>query len=61
MEILDIILTDDVLDKIIWKHNISELELRQVINNQPNIRFMEKGKVKGENLYVALGTTDAGR
>ena len=61
MEILDIILTDDVLDKIIWKHNISELELRQVINNQPSIRFMEKGKVKGENLYVALGTTDAGR
>jgi len=31
MEILDIILTDDVLDKIIWRHNISELELRQVI------------------------------
>jgi len=61
MEILDIILTDDVLDKIIWKHNISELELRQVINNQPSIRFMEKGKVKGENLYVGLGTTDAGR
>jgi uncharacterized DUF497 family protein len=61
MEILDIILIDDVLDKIIWKHNISELELRQVINNQPNIRFMEKGKVKGENLYVALGKTDAGR
>lgn len=61
MEILDIILTDDVLDKIIWKHNISELEMRQVINNQPNIRFIEKGKVRGENLYVGLGTTDAGR
>jgi uncharacterized DUF497 family protein len=61
MEILDVILTNDVLDKIIWKHHVSELELRQVMNNQPSIRFMEKGKVKGENLYVGLGTTDAGR
>ena len=61
MEIVDILLGNEVLDKIIWKHNVSELELRQVFNNQPSIRFMEKGKVKGENLYVALGKTDAGR
>jgi len=61
MEIVDILLRNQVLDKIIWKHNISEFELRQVFNNQPSIRFMEKGKVKGENLYVALGKTDAGR
>ena len=45
----------------IWEHNISELELRQIMNNQQKIRFMEKGKVKGKNLYVGLGTTDAGR
>ena len=61
MEITDIVLRSQVLDKIIWKHNISELELRQVFNNQPSIRFMEKGKVKGENLYVGLGRTDSGR
>ncbi len=61
MEIVDILLRNQVLDKIIWKHNISEFELRQVFSNQPNIRFMEKGKVKGENLYVALGKTDVGR
>ena len=40
---------------------LTEFELRQVMNNQPSIRFMEKGKVKGENLYVGLGATDAGR
>ena len=32
-----------------------------MFNNQPKIRFIEKGKVKGEHLYVASGRTDAGR
>jgi len=35
--------------------------LRQVFNNEPKIRRIEKGKIKGEDLYVALGRTDAGR
>ena len=61
MKIIDILLKDDVIDKLIWKHNISELEVRQVFNNQPNIRFIEKGKIKGEHLYVASGRTEAGR
>ncbi|MGA2318605.1 MAG: BrnT family toxin [Thermodesulfobacteriota bacterium] len=61
LEIIDLLLKDQVIDKLIWKHNISEVELRQVFNNQPNIRFIEKGKIKGEHLYVASGRTDAGR
>jgi uncharacterized DUF497 family protein len=61
MEIVDIMLRNDVLDKLIWKHNISEHELRQVFNNDPKIRFIERGKVSGEHLYVASGKSDAGR
>jgi len=61
VQIIDLLLNDNVIDKLIWKHNISELEVRQLFNNQPNIGFIEKGKVKGENLYVASGRTDAGR
>ena len=61
MQIADIILKDYVVDKLIWKHNITELEVRQVFNNQPRTRRLEKGKVKDEHLYVALGRTDAGR
>ena len=61
VKIIDLLLRDYVIDKLIWKHNISELEVRQVFNNQPNIRFIEKGKIKGEHLYVASGRTDAGR
>jgi hypothetical protein len=51
VKIIDLLLRDHVIDKLIWKHNISELEVRQVFNNQPDIRFIEKGKIKGEHLY----------
>lgn len=61
MQIADIILKDYVLDKLIWKHNVTELDVRQVFNNKPRIIRMEKGNVKDEHLYVALGRTDAGR
>ena len=61
MRIKDLLLKSYVIDKLAWKHNISELELRQVFNNEPKIRRIEKGKIKGEDLYVAFGRTDAGR
>jgi len=61
MQIKDLLLREYVIDKLAWKHNISELELRQVFNNKPKIRRMERGKIKGEDLYAALGRTDAGR
>jgi hypothetical protein len=38
LEIIDLLLKDQVIDKLIWKHNISEVELRQVFNNQPNMK-----------------------
>jgi uncharacterized DUF497 family protein len=32
-----------------------------VFLDKPRYRFIEKGRYKGEHLYLALGTTDAGR
>ena len=61
MRIKDLLLGSYVIDKLAWKHNISELELRQVFNNEPKTRRIEKEKIRGEDLYVALGRTDAGR
>lgn len=60
MRIRDIIITPYVIDKLIWKHHVSEEEVRQVLRNRPKIRFWEKGHLEGENLYLALGQTDAG-
>jgi len=61
LEIIDLIITPEILDKLIWKHNVTESEVRQVFLGKPRYRFIEKGGYKGEHLYLALGTTDAGR
>lgn len=61
MEIIDLIIIPEILDKLIWKHNVTEKEVRQVFLNEPRYRFIEKGRYKGEHLYIALGTTDSGR
>ena len=61
MEIIDLIIIPEILDKLIWKHNVTETEVRQVFLNGPRYRFIEKGRYRDEHLYLALGTTDSGR
>lgn len=61
MEIDDLIITTEILDKLIWKHNVTELEIRQVFLDMPRYRFIERGRYRGEHLYLALGVTDSGR
>ena len=34
---------------------------REILNNQPHFRFIEKGHRLGENVYTAMGQTDSGR
>ncbi|MEK7250882.1 MAG: BrnT family toxin, partial [Bacteroidota bacterium] len=43
------------------RFSIVEAEVRQVFRNKPRIRKVEKGDVKNEDLYSALGQTDSGR
>ena len=61
MQIDDLIIPFEILDKLIWKHSVSESEVRQIFHDAPRYRFMEAGKYMGEHLYLALGTTESGR
>jgi uncharacterized DUF497 family protein len=49
------------LAKIEVKHNVKEHEVREVFANKPHFRYIERGKVVGEDMYAALGQTNAGR
>jgi uncharacterized DUF497 family protein len=51
----------DVVDKLAVKHHVETYEVEQVLDNKPKIRFVEKGHRKGEDVYLALGKTEAGR
>jgi hypothetical protein len=51
---------DRFVDKIIRKHNAYPDEVEEVLSSEPTIRKVEKGDVKGENLYIAFGKTNGG-
>ena len=61
MKITECLWIDKFVDKIIGKHNVFPEEIEEVLSNQPLILKLEKGNVKGEDLYIAFGKTDGGR
>ena len=61
MKIAGLIWLRNIVDKLAWKHNVTTDEVEEVFNLSPRYRFIEPGNVDGENLYAALGRTDAGR
>lgn len=61
MKIEGIIWLRNIVDKIAFKHKVKTEEVEEVLNNNPKFRFVEKGEQKGEDVYMALGQTDAGR
>jgi len=56
-----IICPDYIEDKLEAKHSVVMQEVRQVLVAKPRIRFVEKGHVRGEDVYSAFGQTYAGR
>jgi uncharacterized DUF497 family protein len=61
LNIYYILWKEEIIEKLHVKHNIVTDEVEEVLFGKPLIRFWEKGKVAGDNLYIAYGQTDAGR
>lgn len=61
MKVAGIIWLRDVVDKLAWKHAVTTDEVEEVFNHTPHYRFVERGDVEGEDLYAALGQTEADR
>lgn len=61
MRIKDLIWLEEIVEKLWVKHHVDVVEVREVLEGRPRFRFVEKGHRRGENLYAALGRTDAGR
>ncbi|TAK01723.1 BrnT family toxin [bacterium] len=61
MKIEGIIWLRDVVDKLATKHHVEPDEVEEVLNGRPKFRFVEKGERKGEDVYMALGRSQAGR
>lgn len=61
MHIGDIIWLPDVIDKLAWKHGVVPEEVDEVLFGRPYYRKVQKGHIPGEDVYSALGQTEAGR
>jgi len=61
VEIQDIIWIDVFIEKIWKKHHVTIKEVEDVLDASPMIRYIEKGDVKGEDIYAAMGQTENGR
>lgn len=61
MRITHVIWLRDIVEKLDWKHSISTDEVEEALRNRPRFRFMERGHVRGEDMYAAMGQTNAGR
>jgi uncharacterized protein len=61
MRINGIVWLEDVVDKLRRKHGVEPEEVEEALAPKARIRKIEAGDVRGEDLYAALGRTDAGR
>ena len=61
MKIVGLIWLDDIVEKLYSKHNVTTVEVREIFENRPRFRFVEKGHRPDENVYFASGQTDEGR
>lgn len=61
MEVREIIWLDAFVDKLWQKHHVRTDEVEDVLYRGPKIRKVARGDVAGEDVYAALGQTEAGR
>lgn len=61
MRLYEIIWKEQFVVKLEEKHRVFTDEVEAVLFNQPFIRRIEKGRIQGEDLYVAYGQTETGR
>ena len=61
MRIEEIIWLDAIVEKLAVKHGVRPDEVEEVLRDRPKFRFVEKGEREAEDVYMALGQTDAGR
>lgn len=60
MKLSGIIWLEEIVEKIVRRHRVTQDEVREILRGPSHFRFVEKGHRRGENVY-ALGQTSSGR
>jgi len=56
-----IIWKETFIEKIESKHHVTILEVEEILHGRKKVYYIAKGDVKGEDVYLVLGRTSAGR
>lgn len=51
----------NVVNKLAVKHGVDTYEVEEVFTGTPKFRFVQRGERQGEDVYMALGQSGAGR
>lgn len=52
---------EEIVQKLIWKHSVDTEDVREIFQNNPRFRFIEKGHRKDENVYAAIRVNRRGK
>jgi uncharacterized DUF497 family protein len=61
LRINQIIWVEEFAEKIEKKQDVTTFEVEEVLRGKKKVRRIARGNVHGEDVYLALGQTDAGR
>jgi uncharacterized DUF497 family protein len=61
MRIVGFIWLENIVEKLEAKHRVFPEEVEEVFADKVKIRRMKKGHFRGEDVYRALGQSEAGR
>lgn len=61
IKINKIIWKENFVEKIESKHNVTIVEVEEILQSKKKVYRIAKGDVKGEDVYLVLGKTLAGR
>jgi uncharacterized protein len=61
VKITGVVWLRSVIEKLAYKHQVSQQEVEEALRNHPRIRRVALGDIAGEDLYSALSQTDDGR
>ncbi len=61
LKIAGFIWLEGIVEKLARKHRVEPYEVEELFSGTPKFRFVENGHRDGEDVYAALGQTDAGR
>jgi uncharacterized DUF497 family protein len=61
LNIEGLIWLDEIVEKLAKKHRVEVREVEELFGGSPRFRYIERGHREGEDVYSALGRSEAGR